>query len=175
MSASEHLIDPAAAAVGGALAGKVLVARAGLTAAGMVGSGTGIGAAAGPVGMIAGAVTGLAVYAVLRALGAVAEEQADLIADRLIVERQARVVAANWADEWHTEVVERTGDLTDRVPATEVVASFDAWLERTLGGTWRPEGWKIWTSRVAAMERLGVDPDAAGMLLGLRLREPEAT
>lgn len=54
------------AVVGGA-AGYGAVAATGLTAAGMVGSGAGIGTAAGPVGVVAGALIGLAGYGLYRA------------------------------------------------------------------------------------------------------------
>ena len=46
----------------GSAAGYGTVAVTGMTAAGMVGSGAGIGAAAGPVGVVAGAGVGLALY-----------------------------------------------------------------------------------------------------------------
>ena len=44
-----------------------LIAASGMTAAGMVGGGAGIGTAAGPVGAVAGATVGLAVYGIIKA------------------------------------------------------------------------------------------------------------
>lgn len=52
-------------AVGG-VAGGTVIAATGLTAAGMVGGGAGIGCAAGPVGVAVGALAGLAIYGVKR-------------------------------------------------------------------------------------------------------------
>jgi hypothetical protein len=49
----------------GAGVGLAAVQASGLSAAGMVGSGTGIGAAAGPVGAAFGAIAGLAVVGLL--------------------------------------------------------------------------------------------------------------
>ncbi|NMF83445.1 hypothetical protein E1H13_08850 [Nodosilinea sp. P-1105] len=54
---------------GGAAAGYGVVSASGMTAAGMVGGGAGFGAAAGPVGAGIGALAGLAVYGVIRAIG----------------------------------------------------------------------------------------------------------
>ncbi len=57
----------AAGAVGaGAAVGYGVVAATGMTAAGMVGSGTGFGAAAGPVGEAVDALAGLAAYGIYR-------------------------------------------------------------------------------------------------------------
>lgn len=52
-------------AAGGAV-GSAAVAATGLTAAGMVGGGAGIGCVAGPVGFAVGALVGLSAYAVKR-------------------------------------------------------------------------------------------------------------
>ena len=54
------------AAGAGAVAGYGVVVATGVTAAGMVGTGAGFGAAAGPVGIVGGAVVGLAAYGVYR-------------------------------------------------------------------------------------------------------------
>ena len=54
----------AGALTAGGITGGVVTSVAGMTAVGMMGSGTGIGAAAGPVGMVIGALTGLAIYGV---------------------------------------------------------------------------------------------------------------
>ena len=57
------------AAIGGAV-----IAASGMSAAGMVGGGAGIGAAAGPVGAVFGAVAGLAVFGVVVTANAVRKE-----------------------------------------------------------------------------------------------------
>lgn len=57
-------LKAAGSAVGGAAISYGTVAATGMTAAGMVGGGAGIGAAAGPVGIVAGTVIGLAAYGV---------------------------------------------------------------------------------------------------------------
>jgi phage-related tail protein len=54
-------------AAGGAV-GSAAIAATGLTAAGMVGGGAGIGCAAGPVGFAVGALVGLSAYGVKRML-----------------------------------------------------------------------------------------------------------
>ena len=127
-----------------------MIARTGVTAAGMVGSGGGFGMAAGPFGMLFGALGGLAVYAVLRALGDVAAEQAQ-VQEWLAAERVAALAQADeWAEDWAEEAVEVTGDHeADRVRVADVVASFDAWLERDVlgpaapvAGRSRPAGWR---------------------------------
>ena len=59
-------LEATGSAAAGAGIGVGAVTASGLTAAGMVGSGTGIGAAAGPVGAAAGALVGLAFYGVFR-------------------------------------------------------------------------------------------------------------
>jgi hypothetical protein len=175
------LLAPAACAATGATAGALAVSASGLTAAGMVGAGGGIGAAAGPVGMVGGAVAGLAAYTVYQAgrglFGWLREAgQEAVAAGKWLAEEQAaaRSAAASWAEMWATEMVEWTHEETDQVPNAEVVASFDAWLERTLGGSWRPLGWKIWTSRVAAMDELGMDPSAP-VVTQVRLKDQAAT
>jgi len=53
--------------VAGAGAGYGLVALSGLSAAGMVGGGAGVGCAAGPVGIVVGGLAGLALYGITRA------------------------------------------------------------------------------------------------------------
>lgn len=58
----------AVSAVAGAITGYGVVATTGMSAVGVMGSGAGIGAAAGPVGMVAGAVIGLACYGVYRVI-----------------------------------------------------------------------------------------------------------
>ncbi len=59
----------AAASAGvGAATGYGVITATGMTAAGMVGGGAGIGAAAGPVGVAFGALAGLSVYAVYRVI-----------------------------------------------------------------------------------------------------------
>ena len=45
-----------------------LVSASGMTAVGMIGGGSGVGAAAGPVGAVAGATVGLAVYGIIKAI-----------------------------------------------------------------------------------------------------------
>jgi hypothetical protein len=60
-------IVAAGMAAGGGAFGCLCVIASGLTAAGMVGGGAGIGMAAGPVGMIIGAIGGLALYGLIRA------------------------------------------------------------------------------------------------------------
>src|SRR5262245_12867217 len=75
VSPTEHAVPPAVAAAGGAAVGRAVVAGTGMTAAGMVGSGSGFGAAAGPIGIAVGALAGLAVYGILRALGDMSAEQ----------------------------------------------------------------------------------------------------
>jgi len=67
MSTATDVIAPVTAAVGGAGLGSTLVAAKGLTAAGMVGSGAGVGAAAGPVGAGVGALVGVTAYTTYRA------------------------------------------------------------------------------------------------------------
>lgn len=54
------------AVVGGAV-GYGAVAATGMSAAGMVGAGAGIGAAAGPVGIVAGVLIGLSIYGLRKA------------------------------------------------------------------------------------------------------------
>lgn len=54
-------------AIVGVVVGGLAVEAAGLTAIGAVGSGTGFGAAAGPVGMALGALGGLAFYGIYKA------------------------------------------------------------------------------------------------------------
>ena len=51
----------------GSIVGSGLISVSGMTAAGMVGGGSGIGMAAGPVGAIAGATVGLATYGIIKA------------------------------------------------------------------------------------------------------------
>jgi hypothetical protein len=51
----------------GAVAGASAVTATGMTAVGIVGTGAGIGAAAGPVGIAVGALGGLAVYGLKKA------------------------------------------------------------------------------------------------------------
>lgn len=60
-------VKAASSAAAGMVAGHAVIATTGITAAGMVGGGAGFGAAAGPVGIVAGAVTGLAAYGVYKA------------------------------------------------------------------------------------------------------------
>jgi len=62
----EERIKAAGSAAVGAAAGYGVVAATGMTAIGAIGGGAGIGMAAGPVGAVAGAVTGLAVYGLYR-------------------------------------------------------------------------------------------------------------
>lgn len=52
--------------VAGAAAVYGVVEATGMTAVGVIGSGAGFGAAAGPVGLAVGALAGLSVYAVYR-------------------------------------------------------------------------------------------------------------
>ena len=52
---------------GGSVVGSGIIAATGMTAVGMVGGGAGVGAAAGPVGAVAGATVGLAVYGIYQA------------------------------------------------------------------------------------------------------------
>jgi len=59
-------VKAAGAAVVGGTAGYGVVTATGMTAVGAVGSGAGMGAAAGPVGIAVGAVAGLAVYGLYR-------------------------------------------------------------------------------------------------------------
>jgi len=54
---------------GGAAVGYGAIAASGFTAAGMMGGGAGIGAAAGPVGAAVGSLAGLAAYGAYRAIG----------------------------------------------------------------------------------------------------------
>lgn len=54
-------------AAGGALVGAGTIAATGWTAIGILGTGTSIGSAAGPVGAAIGAISGLAVYGIYRA------------------------------------------------------------------------------------------------------------
>ena len=63
------MFQAAMSALGGAAAGFTAVSASGMTAAGMVGGGAGFGAAAGPVGAGVGALSGLAMYGVVRAVG----------------------------------------------------------------------------------------------------------
>lgn len=56
------------AAAVGALWGRLIVASSGMTAAGMVGGGAGVGAPAGPVGAAGGALVGMAAYGVFRVI-----------------------------------------------------------------------------------------------------------
>lgn len=58
----DKVFKAALSTVAGGLTGGGLVAASGLTAVGAVGGGAGIGAAAGPVGILAGAVLGLTAY-----------------------------------------------------------------------------------------------------------------
>ena len=73
---TNELVAPAACVGAGAGAGAAYIAAAGFNAVGMVGGGAGVGAAAGPVGMVAGAVTGLAVYGAVRVFGDMCEKAA---------------------------------------------------------------------------------------------------
>jgi hypothetical protein len=175
MSVEEHFAGPAIAAAGGAAVGKVVVARSGMHAIGMLGvRGAGWGAPAGPVWMAVGALGGLAVYAVLRAVGDAAEEYAGA----LVVQNQQQAAvltgdAADWAAEWAEEKVVVTGNHEeDRISVGDLVASFDAWLQEMFDDQ-RPQGWAIWTSRAAALRQLKVDPNLtpASTLLGVRLRD----
>lgn len=63
-SAKSKLVKTGASAVAGV--GFGVVAATGLTAVGAVGSGAGIGAAACPVGAVAGAIIGVAVYGIVK-------------------------------------------------------------------------------------------------------------
>ena len=65
---TKSLLQAAGAAGAGALAGKGTVMMTGMSAVGMVGQGAGVGAAAGPLGVVAGAIVGLAGYGLIRAL-----------------------------------------------------------------------------------------------------------
>jgi hypothetical protein len=172
MSTEDHLAGPALAAAGGAAVGKVVIVRTGMTAAGMVGSGTGFGMAAGPFGLLFGALGGLAVYAVLRAVGDIAQEQA-AVQEWLAAERVAAVAQAEeWAEDWAEEAIEVTGDHeADKVRVADVVASFDAWLEEMFSDQ-RPPGWAIETSRMAVLRFLKLDPTLTPerWLAGVRLR-----
>ena len=64
---NEGPLSAVGSAAAGAGLGAVAVSATGFTAAGMVGGGAGIGMAAGPLGVIAGAISGLAVYGVYKA------------------------------------------------------------------------------------------------------------
>lgn len=64
----------AAAAGVGSATGAGIINAAGYTAIGMVGSGTGIGAAAGPVGAAVGAIAGITAYSVTRTAIAISNE-----------------------------------------------------------------------------------------------------
>ena len=66
MSTKREVITTATAAGAGGAAGGTVIAISGLHAAGMVGSGAGIGSAAGPVGVVVGAVAGVAALTVAR-------------------------------------------------------------------------------------------------------------
>lgn len=66
MGATEEAAGLLGAGGLGGLVGGIAVRSAGLTAAGMVGGGAGIGAPAGPVGVAVGVLTGLALYGVVR-------------------------------------------------------------------------------------------------------------
>jgi hypothetical protein len=63
---SDDAMKAGATAVVGAGVGYGVVAASGITAIGAVGSGAGFGSAAGPVGAIAGAVVGLAIYGIYK-------------------------------------------------------------------------------------------------------------
>lgn len=65
-STAEKVVKVAGSAAAGAAVGYGAIAASGLTAAGMVGGGAGIGAAAGPVGAAIGAITGLAAYGIYK-------------------------------------------------------------------------------------------------------------
>lgn len=65
-TATKKATQTVGAAAAGAALGYGTVTAAGMTAAGMVGSGAGVGAAAGPVGAVAGAVAGLAAFGVYK-------------------------------------------------------------------------------------------------------------
>ena len=62
----DEAIKAGVAIVGGGAIGYGAVTAAGITAVGAIGSGAGIGTAAGPVGAAAGALAGLAGYGVYR-------------------------------------------------------------------------------------------------------------
>lgn len=62
-----------AVTAGGAL-GVTAVVISGLSAAGVIGSGAGIGMSAGPLGVIAGGVLGLAGYGIYRLVGSIKEK-----------------------------------------------------------------------------------------------------
>lgn len=66
LSTKKEIGKAAAAAGAGAATGYGVVTITGMSAIGMVGSGAGFGAAAGPVGAVAGAIAGLAAYGVYR-------------------------------------------------------------------------------------------------------------
>lgn len=63
---TKEVLKATAFTVTGAGAGYSVVAATGMTAAGMIGGGAGIGTAAGPVGAVAGALLGLAAYGLYR-------------------------------------------------------------------------------------------------------------
>ena len=65
---SEEAEKATGATVAGAGIGYGVVAATGVTAASFVGGGTGIGAAAGPVGAAIGAITGLASYGIYKVI-----------------------------------------------------------------------------------------------------------
>jgi hypothetical protein len=71
---SREVIETTAAAGAGGVTGGIIIAISGMSAAGMVGGGAGIGAAAGPVGVVAGAVTGVAVLTVARTANKVQQD-----------------------------------------------------------------------------------------------------
>ena len=63
------------ATVAGGVVGGVSVAMSGLSAAGAMGSGAGIGMGAGPLGVIAGGILGLAGYGIYRLVGTIRKER----------------------------------------------------------------------------------------------------
>jgi hypothetical protein len=183
MSTMEDVVAPAVCAAGGAAAGSAVIAASGFTAAGMVGGGAGIGAAAGPVGMVGGALVGVAAYTVFRAgkgifgwlceSAAASQQYAAEVREYLDTEDDhVTQVAVGWAQDWAEDAVELTGLETDQVSRDEVVASFDRWLAEMFDDQ-RPDGWQIWTSRVAAMAVLGADPEAE-TVTGVRLIDVDA-
>jgi hypothetical protein len=62
----KEVLKAASFVASGAVGGAATVAASGLTAVGAVTGSAGIGAAAGPVGVVIGALTGLAIYGVYR-------------------------------------------------------------------------------------------------------------
>ena len=63
------------ATVAGGVVGGTAVVISGLSAAGAMGSGAGIGMSAGPLGVIAGGILGLAGYGIYRLVGSIKEEK----------------------------------------------------------------------------------------------------